>query len=306
MYWKKLGILFDARDKFWWMKSHCQLPSVLNIEKNIYRIFFAGRDIDQKSHIGFADIDINEPSKVINLSFEPVIYPGQIGFFDEHGVYPSSLLKVGEDIYMYYIGWNKGVEPPLFYASIGLAISKDGGNTFRRYSDAPIMSRNHFDPCLVTSPNIIKDGNIFRMTYVSGIKWERGSDGKLMSFYHIKYAESKNGINWQRDGIVAIDFKTEERNIARPSVIKEDGLYKMWYSFVDPSYWKYRIGYAESKDYINWVRKDEMSGISTSEDGFDSDMICYPNIFKHGNELYMVYNGNNYGKDGFGIAVRKN
>lgn len=303
--WHKLGLLFDAHDRFWWMKSHCQLPCALYIGDAKYRVFFAGRDAEQRSHIGYAEFNINQPEKITYLSEEPVLYPGPAGFFDEHGVYPSSLIEVDGKIYMYFIGWNKGVEQPLFYASIGLAISEDGGKTFERYSKAPIMSRSEYDPCLVTSPNVVFDDGIFKMTYVSGVKWERGENGKLMSFYHIKYAESSDGINWERNGIVAIDFKTGEKNIARPSVIKDGEMYKMWYSYVDPVFGKYRMGYAESTDFKNWIRKDDSSGITVSADSFDSEMICYPNVFEYGENLYMVYNGNNYGMNGFGLAVLK-
>ena len=203
---------------------------------------------------------------------------------------------------MYFIGWNKGVESPLFYASIGLAASEDG-KSFRKLSVAPILSRSKWDPCLVTSPNVFIENGLWRMTYVSGIKWTRGLNGKLQSHYHIKYAESEDGIQWKRDGRVAIDFRPGETNIARSSVVKDhDGSYKMWFSYVHSEIAKYRIGFAKSVDGYHWERTDEEDKIP--KDNYHAkDMICYPFVFIFKNKMYMLYNGNNFGKSGFGVAV---
>ena len=166
------------------------------------------------------------------------------------------------------------------------------------------MERGPHDPTLVTSPHVFWDEDIWRMTYVSGIKWER-IDGQLKSFYHIKSATSSDGINWERAGDIAIDFKDDnERNIARSAVVKEDGIYKMWFSYVQGNL-QYRIGYAESTDFKTWKRMDDRSGITVTEGSFDSDMTCYPNLVLHKGEKYMFYNGNSFGKDGFAMAKWK-
>jgi predicted GH43/DUF377 family glycosyl hydrolase len=302
MKWLKKGLIYSPDNIKDWMYSHAQLPTADHIEGDIYRIYFASRTKEQRSHIGYVEIDITNPDNILNVSEEPLLKPGPIGFFDEHGVFPSCIVNLDNRKYMYYIGWNQGVRQPLFYANIGLAISEDGGRTFYRYSKAPVMARGEHDPCLVTSPHVFVEGGIWKMTYVSGVGWEE-SDGKLKSYYHIKYAESSDGINWKRDGTIAIDFRSkEETNIARSSVIKENGLYKMWYSYVFRNT-PYRMGYAESGDGIHWQRKDDQAGIDVSAGGFDSEMICYPNVVIHQGQKYMFYNGNNFGKEGFGLAV---
>ncbi len=299
--WRKLGLIFSPNQRFEWMHSHAQLPVADHVKDNVYRIYFATRTKEQRSHIGYIELDITAPYKILNISEKPVLSPGAIGFFDEHGVFPSSIVNYDSKKYLYYIGWNQGYKQPLFYASIGLAISTDGGQSFQRYSKAPILSRSKHDPCLVTSPHVFIDSNIWRMTYVSGIKWEE-VEGQLKSYYHIKYAESEDGIYWQRKGIIAIDFCSDrERNIGRSWVIQEDNLYKMWYGYVLGDT-PYRIGYAESKDCINWLRRDERAGITVSDEGFDSEMISYPNVIVHEGVEYMFYNGNNFGKEGIGLA----
>jgi len=305
MNWKKLGLIYSPDQTISWMYSHCQLPVADHLQGDIYRVYFAGRTKEQRSHIGFVDIDITNPTKILTVSSQPVLSPGPMGFFDEHGVYPSCIVNHNNKKFLYYIGWNQGVRAPLFYANIGLAISEDGGKNFKKYSQAPIMSRSEFDPCLVTSPNVYIENGKWRMTYVSGIKWEE-VNGSLKSYYHIKYAESEDGINWKREGIVSIDFQTkEETNIARSWVIKENNLYKMWYSFVLPPN-AYRIGYAESEDGKTFTRKDNLCGLDVTAGGFDSEMMCYPNVVVHKGKKYMFYNGNRFGEKGFGLAELMN
>ena len=64
----------------------------------------------------------------------------------------------------------------------------------------------------------------------------------------------------------------------------------------------YRIGYAYSEDLHNWTRKDEFAGIDMSEDGWDSESISYPFVFRLDGKVYMLYQGNEIGKNGFGLA----
>jgi len=103
--------------------------------------------------------------------------------------------------------------------------------------------------------------------------------------------------------------KFEGEANARPCVLKEDGLYKMWYCYRGSIDYRtdkrqsYRLGYAESADGISWIRKDEQVGIDVSEDGWDSTMICYPYVYVHKGRKYLLYNGNGFGESGIGYAV---
>ena len=100
-----------------------------------------------------------------------------------------------------------------------------------------------------------------------------------------------------------IDFKDNtESALARPYVIFEDNVWKMWFAHKGESY---RLGYAESLDGINWERCDEMAGLSISDTGFDSEMVEYAAIVKYDGQHFMFYNGNNYGQEGIGLAVEK-
>jgi predicted GH43/DUF377 family glycosyl hydrolase len=300
MKWDKLGLLFSPSGQYPWMQTHASLPGVLHLEESLYRVYFASRDNQNRSHVGYMEFDINSPTDIRSVSDRPVLAPGPLGYFDDHGVYAASIVEHKQKLFMYYIGWNPGARGSLFYSSIGLAVSEDGGLTFGKVSTAPIMARSEFDPCLVTSPCVLLDNGIWRMWYVSGFKWEEVGN-KLQSYYHLKYAESTDGIQWERKGLVCIDLRPGETNIARPCVLKENGQYQMWYSFNSGQ--GYRIGYAESPDGYRWTRRDELVDLEPSPSGWDSEALAYPWVFTHAGRKYMLYNGNGFGRTGFGLAV---
>jgi len=300
MEWKKRGLIFSPTGQYPWLQTHAANPVALHLKDNIYRVYFASRDKQNRSHVGYVDFDITSSDTILRLSSEPVLAPGPLGYFDDHGVYATSIVEYEQKLFMYYIGWNPGLRPPMFYTSIGLAVSEDMGKTFKKMFKAPILARSEFDPWMVSSPFVMLDQDVWRMWYISGFKWEI-VDGNLHSYYNIKYAESRDGIHWDRNGLVCINHKPGERNIARPCVIKENGMYKMWYSYNAGQ--GYRIGYAESVDGYKWQRLDNEVGIDLSKSGWDSQALAYPWVFSHKGKKYLLYNGNQFGKDGFGLAV---
>lgn len=305
MRWSKAGLIFRTADAgIPWMRSHAQLPVADHVSGDVFRVYFAARNESQVSRIGWVAVELADRVRVLEVGSKPVLEPGSMGTFDEHGVFPSCIVSMQGVKRMYYVGWNRGHRAPMFYASIGLASSFDGGKTWLKDSPAPIMSRSKHDPCLVTSPHVTWYLNRYRMTYVSGVRWS-DRNGDLQSHYHIKYAESADAINWERDGRIAIDFATEEEsNVGRSWVIAGALKLHMWFGYVRGNS-SYRIGYATSSDYLRWHRDDALSGIDVSVDGWDSEMICYPNVIVHGGRAFMLYNGNRFGKDGFGLAVRE-
>lgn len=297
--WEKLGVIYAPSGDTVCMATHASVPIADSLFEDRYRIYFSGRDSLNRSQTGFVEIDLTHPTPVQLTSKEPVLIPGALGAFDDSGAMGSWLVSHGDKKYLYYVGWTLAVTVP-FRNSIGLAISRDGGRSFTQYSAAPILARDTYDPYFVTNPCVLVEDGIWRMWYSSCVGWESGGSGPRHR-YHIKYAESADGIRWQRDGVVSIDFKSaEEYAISRPSVLKDNGTYKMWYSYRGKSY---RIGYAESKDGIQWERKDDAVNLTVSEAGWDSEMIEYPFVFDHKGKRYMLYNGNGYGKTGIGLAV---
>jgi hypothetical protein len=298
MNWKKKGLIFAPRGNSDWRATHAAVPVADRIRQDIFRVYFCSRDKRNRAQIGFFEIDLKRPAEILYVHDRPVITMGSRGAFDDNGVTPSCIVNYQQKKYQYYSGWSLGVTVP-FYFYVGLAVSEDGGETYQRVSEAPILGRNAVDPYLTASPCVLIEEGTWRMWYVSGTGWKtKGS--RLRPCYHIKYAESPDGIHWLRDGVICIDYQSPDENaFAHPCVVKADGLYKMWYSYKGESY---RIGYAESNDGIKWTRRDEEVGIDVSASGWDSEMIEYPFVFEHRGERYMFYNGNGYGETGIGLA----
>ena len=295
--WRKLGLFIEPQRDKWWSVSHAMIPTPDKLGDGVFRIYYSGRNSDNQSHIGWADVDLKMSPRVIRYSDEPVLKPGRLGCFDDNGVTPSCVIDLdnGEKA-LFYIGWNPGstVRMHLFG---GLALSHDGGFSFERWSEAPILERTQSDPYLNTAPWVIREENGFRMFYVSGTEWL----SKDLPRYNIKTASSLDGKVWHREGHVCVDFRDKDENaLARPYVIKDGSTWKMWFSHKGSAY---RIGYAESEDGLSWYRHDDQCEFTNGDEDFDSEMIAYAAIVKHGKHKYMFYNGNNYGFNGIGLAI---
>jgi hypothetical protein len=291
--WEKKGLLIEPQNKLWWMQTHAMLPTPVQIGEDKYRIYFSGRDINNTSHVGFADVKIFPHSmQVNNFSKDPVFSPGQRGCFDDNGVTPSCI--VGNNFY--YIGWNSGTTTTRMSLVMGLA----DATTFERHSRAPLFIRTDREPFnILTAPFVMKDDELYKMWYVSGEGWRT----KDLPIYNIKYATSTDGKNWTRNGHVAIDLFDNETALARPCVVKEGNIYEMFFSYKDPSI-GYRIGTAISNDGLSWERQDKKV-LDPSSSGWDSKMVEYTYVFRHKNRRYMLYNGNGYGQTGIGYAIEK-
>lgn len=298
MKWYKKSLVVKPQLHLDWMQSFAMIPTVEHVKGSQFKVYFSGRNNINQSHIGYANIEVNNGDiTVLNYSKSPVLIPGELGCFDDSGVTPSSIVNVGNKKYLYYIGWRSTSSVRMELVA-GLAIGMDGEKCFKRYSKVPILHRNDNEPInILTAPFVIKEDEVFKMWYVSGICWIN----KDLPQYDIKYAYSKDGVNWNQTGQIAIALNEGENALARPFVIKENNLYKMWFSYKKS---KYNLGYAESTDGINWLRKDDEIGIYPSKEGWDSEMIEYACIFKYEGIEYMLYNGNEYGKDGIGYATR--
>lgn len=296
--WRKMGLVYCPSGEEECLHSHAAVPIAEHIEDDLFRIYFSSRSKVNQSYTGYVVVDINRPNDILELSSRPVLIPGNLGEFDDSGAMATWLTYHNGIRYLYYIGWNLGVTVP-FRNSIGLAVSADH-EAFQKYARGPILDRTISEPHFVASCCVIPDSSKWRMWYLSCTDW-RLQKGKPQHRYHIKYAESLDGITWQRDGIIAIDYLDDsEYAISRPSVIRDKDCWRMWFSYRGSSY---RIGYAESGDGIHWERLDGNCGIDVSDSGWDSEMIEYPFVFDHKGSRYMLYNGNGYGKTGFGLAV---
>lgn len=293
-------MIYKPNGSVWWSKTHAYLPTADIINSETIRVYFSSRDENQIGRIGYVELDGNNPKKILYSTTKPILDVGRFGAFDEFGVNPCCIVNKKSEKLLYYFGWQKSISAS-YQLFCGLAISGDGGRTFRRYSRVPILDRTDREFFLRSSVSVIEDNGIYRMWYVCGSGWTE-FNGKPCPSYIIRYSESKDGFNWNSTDKVCINATSDDEfGFGRPWVIKDGGLYRMWYSVRTMSR-PYYIGYAESHDGLAWERKDEIVGIEASEHGWDSKMICFACVFDLNNKRRMFYNGNRHGIDGFGYA----
>jgi hypothetical protein len=279
------------------MVSHAANPTVQLLEGGFVRVYFSTRDSKKRSHIGAAIFDLVPKPQLLDLSPEPLVAPGATGLFDDSGVSMGCIVSKEETLLLYYVGWNLGTTVP-WRNSIGLAISTDGAKTFKKRSLAPIMDRSSVDPYSLSYPWVLAGPETWRMWYGSNLRW--GASERDMD-HVIKYAESDDGVNWRREGEISIPLSREgEYAIARPCVMCDNGVFRMWFAHRGDHY---RLGYAESPDGSTWNRDLRADLPEISSNGWDSQMVTYPCVFDWKGARYMLYNGNGYGRSGFGIAL---
>ena len=296
MKWRKRGRLYAPDGRKPWMSTHAANPVAEPLGGDRFRVYFSSRDERNRSSISYVDLDLTS-GDIIGEADVPVLGPGDLAMFDDCGVSIGCILHRGDARYLYYMGWHLTVSVP-WQNALGLAISEGPGRPFRRISRFPVVELNEIDPYTISYPWVMEDEGRLRMWYGSNLVW--GSRKEDMR-HVIKYAESADGIRWERTGVVAIDFAfPDEYAICKPCVVRDGDRLRMWFCSRGDTY---RIRYAESRDGVTWERRDEPGGIDVSEEGWDSEMIEYPFVFDHRGARYLLYAGNAYGRTGFGVAV---
>lgn len=302
--WKKQGRIFHLEGALN-RTTHAQVPTIL-VKNDIIRVYYACRS-NGKSFPAFFDLDRKDLNKIVRTHEEPVMTLGAPGMFDSDGVMPSCIIERGDELFMYYIGWNARSAGARYQNEIGLAVSKNGGETFERKFPGPIIGRSPAEPGLAVMPFVMHH-KVFNMWYQSGISWEF-IDGQYEPVYVIKYAHSTDGIDWKRNPQKCIKSNYPLEAFSRPSVILAGDTWHMWFCYRDSKDYRdgkgaYRIGYGQSTDGITFKRVDALVGIDVGAEGeWDSKQICYPQVVKIDDRLVMFYNGNGFGQSGIGYAI---
>lgn len=313
MRWKRLGRIFDP-SAVALLPGQCgfaQSPQAL-VREDRLRVYFSTRVRDATdmyvSQVAYVDFD--RQFGILGHSTEPVIPTGPLGAFDEHGIFPANIVSVGTDVYAYTTGWSRRKSVPVD-AAIGLAISRDGGRTFSKHGEGPILGPSLHEPFLVGDGFVARFDGKFHMWYIFGQRWidPVGADRHPERIYKIAHAISEDGIEWARSGSVIVEDRLgSDECQALPTVAKLDDGYHMWFCYRHATDFRenprrgYRIGHAWSDDLAEW-RRDDTLGLDVAAEGWDAGMVCYPHVFHWGGQTYMLYNGNAFGRDGFGAAV---
>lgn len=311
--WNKLGKVFTPQEITGrpWLKEFAQAPATL-IFDDFIRVYFSCRppaDTNGQyvSFSSYVDLDRADLFKIRHVSENPILELGEYGSFDEFGTYPVSVIRNNGEIWAYYAGWTRCESVP-FNVAIGCATSHDQGKNFKKLGAGPILSYSPSEPFVISGPKIRNFNGKWYLWYIAGRKWKI-TEGRAEPVYKIRMAISHNGINWEKINKDLIESRIEEDEAqASPDVFYANGKYHMFFCYRYSSNYRgrtngYRIGYASSKNLIDWDRDDSKAGIDISNDGWDSEMISYPHVFDVDHKTYLMYLGNQVGKYGFGVAI---
>ena len=310
--WEKLGRVFCPQEHGGpaWMSEFAQAPATLLFD-DFVRVYFSCRPpADERgryvSYSAYVDLDRSDLFRILRVADRPILELGDLGTFDEFGVYPVSVIRDGDRVLAYYGGWTRCESVP-FNVAIGCAESRDDGVTFRRLGPGPLLSYSLDEPFVVSGPKVRRFGGRWYLWYIAGRRW-KAVDGRPEPVYKIRAAVSDDGLEWSRCGRDLIESRIEEDEAqASPDVFLAGGRYHMFFCYRRSADYRgrengYRIGYAWSDDLDVWTREDSRAGIDVAASGWDSEMVSYPHVFEVDGVTYLAYLGNDVGRDGFGLA----
>lgn len=311
-YWRKLGKVFDPATVTGrpWMREFAQAPATLVFD-DFVRVYFSCRPAADSqgryvSHSAYVDLDRADLFKVLRVAKDPILKLGALGEFDEFGTYPVSVIRCGDVLKAYYAGWTRCESVP-FNVAIGCGISHDGGETFEKLGNGPVLSYSVNEPFILSGPKIRRFDGRWQLFYIAGRKW-KVVDGRPEPVYKIRMATSSDGVHWHKLDRDLIESRIEEDEAqASPDVFFASGVYHMFFCYRGSTQYRgrengYRIGYARSVNLVDWQRDDSLAGIAVSESGWDAEMISYPHLFELDGKTYMFYLGDQVGRHGFGVA----
>jgi hypothetical protein len=300
--WRPLGRVFSPIAGEPWSVSHAAYPTALTLADGNVRIFYSTRDASNRSSAASVDIAIDgDRFEVLGAPRGPLLTPGARGSFDADGVTVSSVIAHDGKLYAFYLGWTVLVHVP-FTNFIGVAVSDDDGQIFRRCLTVPVVGRSPENPLTVGYPFVLRDGVGWRMWFGSHLHW--GPQGMEM-LHVIKEARSADLVRWTPSDAVVVNCAAQadplEFAISRPVVLREpDNSLSMWYARRRRHY---DLGFARSADGRHWERRDQDLRFVGSAEAWEDKERTYPFVFDHSGRRYMLYNGNGYGREGFGLAV---
>lgn len=313
--WTRRGLVVSgapAAHKWW--ASHAQTPSPLILGPRHWRIYFSARDIQNRAQMIFVDVDPLDDMRILNVHDTPLLELGPPGRFDSTAQGVSHVVREGDKVLLYYIGMHLRADVP-YGICVGLAESLDGGTSFERVSDGPILSINQLDPYFTSLMHVTPqpDGSSVAW-FMTCTGWEERSNGVHDAVYGLRRAVSPDGRHWTpttvtiglEDGIF-----DEAVGLARPWVISMGGPDRLWFSH------RSRLNFRTDTNAAYRIMDIDLnqSGAPTgtprllkfdtppASDGWDGFMQAYPSILPLGEGYVMFYNGNGFGKSGFGWAT---
>jgi predicted GH43/DUF377 family glycosyl hydrolase len=294
MRWVKRGHVFAPDGHAAWARAYAFPPTPLVLDDELLRVYVASCDADTVGRVGYVDVRREDPGAIVRVAEQPVLDVGAPGTFDEHGVVPTCVVPVGDELWLYYTGYQRRTAVP-YTQLLGLAVSRDGGERFERRLPAPVLAPTSAERTTRASAHVVHTGGKFVMHYAGGSGFvDHGA--RRLPVYALRRLESPDGVTWPEAGDPVLETEDAEHALARPWLLDE---HRMLFSYRSTEH-DYRIGLAVTADGETWERRD--AGIDVSARGWDSDAVAYGATVRTGDRTFLLHCGNERGRTGFGYA----
>jgi len=269
----------------------CFDVNVLKVE-NGYDMYFSWRPKKSIAVVHSTDgINWSEPEIILEYNMES-------GW--EDNINRTCTIYWNGKYHMWYTGQARD------FSKIGYAVSEDGKH-FERVTKEPVIIPEYpHEGFSVMNPYVIRDDErgVFRMWYASGETYEPNV---------LCYAESKDGINWEKSKLNPIFVKGkggswEQDRVGGCEVHQlKDGSFVMFYiGYADIN--SAKIGAAVSKDGVTgWERLEANPLVSPTPDEWDADACYKPSVvMDEENDCWRLwYNGRKGGNEYIGMVVHE-
>ena len=303
--WTKLGRVAACRALRPWWVSHAMAPAPVVLADGRVRVFLGGWSETGIARIGWIDLAGDDPLEVLGYSEEPVVDLGSPGCFDDNGVFPAHVSRApGGEILLYTTGFQLSTREEVDHFNFsGLAVSRDEGATFAKFSRAPVLDRADEGLHVRAGLSSLWHDGAFHCVYSAGTGFTPVG-GKLRPSYEVFYQRSDGYAEFARSGrrIVALE-RSREHGLGRPQIVRMQGRWVVFYTrrVLDMHY---HMGCSVSDDLEHWQRADDwLASVRHGEPGsFDHEMVYFPAVVRSGGRWLLFYSGNGYGRDGLGVA----
>jgi hypothetical protein len=300
MFFRKFGRIFEPSEFGVTEYTHAYIPTPWRLPSGDVRVYFAGRDSTERGRIWFVDLDSGNPRRVKRVAKQPCLDLGPPGSFDEDGVTPISLVSLGNDLFLFYVGWQRRSD--VRYSLLtGLAVSNDGGESFHRRQNSQVLFPIPGQTFIRSAAMVTRHPEGFQMWYVGGENWIT-LPNKRVPTYSIYNLFSDSVYEWNVPPIQKVSPSLpSEIGFGRPWLLERNGVATLLYSIrsIDDAY---KIGWATVGANGQVQRVDTEIGLNTSSGMWDSEQTAFVSILNDGCEPLAFFNGNDFGRTGFGIA----
>ena len=270
-------------------------PLLVKISDNLSRLFFNSRDVENRSSI--YSIDVCESTLVLN--FDSVQLQQDFGPPDSYfsqGISLGSFFQLNQKSYVSVMGWK--INPGEHWVGRIGKIEMDPQGNLLKLGDTAWFNLDSSDPISLSYPAIYQNGQSLSMWYGSTVSWDAGN-GEML--HVLKEKKSIDNISFHStNSLIPYELGTAQA-FSRPSIVEFKERNLMAYSFRGAQD-KYKIGFVWLDDFSTATQLGGLTAFLPSDSEWENEMVEYPSLFVHHSKLFMLYNGNNYGKTGIGLV----